>query len=231
MDKAVKLVDTFLGLNVSQMAITLLIVIVLFAIFITYKLEIWNRFKFKKHSKVTNKNLDKHWLFTRLNYFIEFYIYNKINHKDELKEDLVRKALMIKFMNIFDAYKLEVKLSNKCKYCDRYTAYDRINFIKDIVTNYENDWKTIKIPKIFIHKFTEWHSGHIDVLTKQINYIWQTEWYSTYKERLFAEMSIMISVLEQTIMDMSITIDSLNGELSKELKKTKLKDIKILNEK
>lgn len=169
-------------------------------------------------------SLKLHPLFAYLKYNIEIKIPN-LRIENINRKIIFTKFLLIKFKTF---YKYFQKLLDT-------NFHDFINSeLKDHLTvnllnatkDYEAECKHIWIPCIVINKFSEWHAPHIEIVIRSINYISDSDFYSSKEEKVAIIFQFYITGFAQTLIDAEKTLNSLNGELDNWIKDNQ----KIIND-
>lgn len=149
-------------------------------------------------------DMKQHPLFQRMKYFREIKI-NSLNFSTPKKQDLFRKALLIKF-DISEKIIREQLFNNKVSR----------NLFLDIINGYENAWNTERFPKIFIDKFRKWHNPRLIEGNEQLNFILDSTFHQG-DEKIVAILDLCLHLYNWTIIDAEQSLSQLNGELEKAL--------------
>ncbi len=130
---------------------------------------------------------------------------------------LVKKILDIKFKIWRDIVKEALsKNYEKLEKDELFLFFTQIN--TDIVKKYEGKWKEDNVPAIFIDRFNEWHSPHIEMFTQVIQNICNGNVFATTKAQVNAVLELYSALLIMTLTDVERTLGDLNGDLSKHFK-------------
>jgi len=160
------------------------------------------------------KRLKNHQFFILINYWINVEIDN-IPVQNKIKKRVISKFLKIKF-NIFE--------KNFLDYINTVDSNTNdVNIKKvflDCISEYEEEAVRKYIPIIFIDKFREWHSCHIEIAFEALKSIGESCFYDSPYEKIAASLDILLFAFRLTIIDAEKTINDLNGELEQVLRGT-----------
>lgn len=84
---------------------------------------------------------------------------------------------------------------------------------------FEDGTCVMGIPDCFIEKFSEWSRDHVDIAIAKIKQILYSSFYRTWQIKLIASLEIMDMLFTITTNDIQLTVDSLNGEVAKEIQR------------
>jgi len=150
----------------------------------------------------------------KMAYWKDFKIQN-IQVKDRGRKKILRDLLTIKFEAIdedlvapllaMDANNMEAnKISN-----------DILAYMNDVVDKYEAKSRDENIPDAVIMKFSELHSTTLEKFHMNCSMILESNGiYKANSDKLEAIISLLIVLLELTIVDVERTLATLNGSLT-----------------
>ena len=167
---------------------------------------LWVRHKLKKNDriKVNRKTLKNHYLFTQIEYWIEYMI-PQTNFGDIGRT----KIVLTNTSNIFKKF-IDTEFNNKSQ---EIFHTSMIQILFQIKSESDAVSSGLGIPEKFIDKFHNWNARTTVFVKGCVDNICRSNYYSSNKDRLYAIMNIMMSAYESTILDGENTLCALNGEL------------------
>lgn len=178
---------------------------------------LWNKI-FKTEKKKVSANLLHHPSFQQLNSYIAVKI-PSIQFNDEARTEVFRDLLSIMILCYTDMMKKIVKESFDQHGDNTFESVEDFiqklsNYEINVIQEYENKWKTAKIPDVCIEKFNTWHSKKRDMIFSDITTISLSPFHTTYQEKIAAFFDLIYVVLNMSVLDGSYVLKSLNGELT-----------------
>jgi len=155
------------------------------------------------------KNFENHKIWSEIKYWKNQKI-KRLRLNNPLREKLLKTCITIKIETVGQKLREFIKQN---KPVNRNNIKD---LISDIIDSYENSWRTMLIPEIFIEKFYEFHKPKISELNTYIDFIIDSKLYEK-DEKILAIIDHFNVVLNWTILDLERANDEINGELTKQL--------------
>lgn len=173
------------------------------------------------------RSLSEHVFFIEMDKWVKYDL-NKIKISSESKRIVVTKFLKIKFktftrllkdyitnaeqiLNTNSDYKCDDIIELFFRGIDEYNSLARETEIR--IGN-----RIMKgVPEIFIRKFDEWHTPHIEIVVESIKNIINNEIYIDEYIKLIAILEVFYIAFRLTILDAMQTLNDINGELDKEI--------------
>jgi hypothetical protein len=178
---------------------------------------IWNKI-FNSKKKKEMANLAKHPFFHQIENIISVKI-PAMQFNDCARTQIFRDMLTILFRSYSDAMKKIL--------ADNFDRNGELTFESDedfnqklsnntinAITTYENLWSKSAIPLVCIEKFGEWHSKKRDLIFSDIQTISNSQFYSTYVEKLAAYFDSVYAILNISVLDAEFILRSINGQLT-----------------
>lgn len=177
----------------------------------------WNKI-FKSEKKKELANLAKHPFFHQIENIISVKI-PAMQFNDCGRTAIFRDMLTILFRSYSDAMKKilaeNVDRGGGLTFESDEDFNQKIsNNTINAITNYENQWSKTGVPAICIEKFGEWHSKKRDLIFSDIQTISNSQFYSTYVEKLAAYFDSVYSILNISVLDAEFILRSINGQLT-----------------
>jgi len=183
-----------------QYAIVLgFITIILFLIFILTK------------STKKKKNMENHKIWSEMKYWKNQKI-KRLKLCNPLREKLLKVCVTI-LVEI-----VEIKLKKFISEKTKMTRNNIKTLFNEIIDGYEGHWRKNLVPEIFIEKFYEFNKVKINELNHFMDFIIDSKLYDE-DEKLLAMIDHFNVVINWIILDLEKTNDSINGELTKQLKR------------
>ena len=168
----------------------------------------------KKDTSVNESNVINHDLFN----FIDFWTSSKIptlTFSTEYREVIFRKYLIIYVKSYKDGIS-EFINNGAYKGMDQSELWKEfLNVINTIVFNYEKDALAAGIPDVVVKKMKAKNNDTIQLMIDLVNSISKSDFYESNDNylKLYSILNIILSILENTIINASSVCDTINGEL------------------
>lgn len=159
------------------------------------------------------KKLKKHQFFSLMRYWLNVEI-DLLPITNPIKKRVVIKFLKIMFLTF------EKNLINYITNMEKFDSKVLEKLYLDSIVEYEEAAIHKFIPLVFVCKFREWHSTHVEIAFEAIRSIGESTFYDSSYEKAAATLDILLFVFRLTIVDAEKTINDLNGELELLLKGT-----------
>lgn len=171
-----------------------------------------------RRAEIPDSALRTHPFWSRFTYMIEHRI-PSIKVKDNpLLTKLVRQCLDVKFR--YAKKHMKYVINNKAFNCKDYTK-----FVSNLVRSYEGEWVRNHVPELFIERFRAFHKLRVDDALEYVERICSSNFYPTLNEKKLAMMDYFLQAFNHTMMDMERSVDSLNGDVTKELERLRKLDL------
>jgi len=174
------------------------------------------------NNKEIKFDLTKHTFFTGM---LEYdRSVDSIGITNKLKKEMAIKFLKTKikvFRNDFSDF------INQKNYDNLYPEHlyaEIVLIFEKCISRYEREVREDGVPEIFIEKFNEWHKSRVDSTLYGIKLFLQSSIATSNHSKLYNVLNMIQIAFMQTVEDAEYTLNSLNGELEKELKR--IQDLK-----
>lgn len=185
---------------------------------------ITNYKKNKKPKYKSIKTLKDHVFFIKVDRFLNYHL-RSLPIKHKYKKEVAQTFLIIMFSTF--KFALEKCVGHILAEPNKFTIYIFQNYLQKVIKFYEEEMKRVNIPSIFIKKFNESHGDYIEATIMSLLDIFENEWYTTLEEKMSAMLDMMSYNIMVTFINAKKSMDSFNGDLEKEVQKSKFKEVNL----